>query len=445
LEQRLATDPDAREWFRVFALQVVAAADLRVARPAPVRVPASAAPAPAAPVERRALTVRSSQPSQPSRRHVLRYLGGGLAAGIAAVAGGWWLWPRSDRTARTPVPAGRGVRLRGARGDVVVRSADGTELPTTGAVPAGSTISANGSGASVELIYPNGTNVALTEDSAVTLGPTDDRLQLERGVIAADLRPPANGVPALTVATSEALVTGDTRAVVTLTQATRVTELGAQHGSVTVTALGGHWSGAVSGGELLTVGADGACRKQVHPGTPDGYALDLSTPLPVDWGVGRLASGAGGPVLEPELRFDQVQGRRTFQIRSEKGWARGFFRVVPDSVVTVRYRVARAGRGQMCVWVRMPDVRSADTGVLEWTGRFDTSPADRGPWQTLEVRAGALLANGEAPKFGSPWVGFLISLGTYEADLGLQVAEFRVTPPNPPPNCVVGPVLPGTH
>ena len=50
-------------------------------------------------------------------------------------------------------------------------------------------------------------------------------------------------------------------------------------------------------------------------------------------------------------------------------------------------------------------------------------------WQWLTVRAGDMRDNVEAPKFGDPWVGFLVIFNTYTADLGLRVAEFRVDPP----------------
>jgi hypothetical protein len=372
----------------------------------------------------------------------LWYLGGSLAAGIAAVAtvgAGRWLWPAPgspELAPSGPMPApDRFVRLRAIRGTVVVRGADGTDLPTDGAVPAGSTVATNGSGASVELLYPNGTNVALTEDSAVTLGPTDDRLRLDRGVIAADVRPPRDGGPALKLATSETLITGETRAIVTLTQAVRTTELGVQHGSVNVSATGGPWRGEVQGGELLTVRSDGECNKQKFPGTPDEYALDLTRPLPPSWGVGRILTGAGAdpPVLAPKYWYDPFHKREMYQIRSDKVWARGFFRLFPDSVVKVRYRVAKSGPGQVCLCVRTPDVRCPDTGVLEWNGDYVAS-ANAGDWQTLEVRAGAMIdsPNRFAPKFGSPWVGFLLIFNTYETDLGLEVAEFRVTSPDRP-------------
>jgi hypothetical protein len=309
LERRLATDPAAREWFHEFALQVVTVADL----PAPSCTAGWAEPT--APQTRP--TARGA--ARPSRRRVLWALGG-LAVGTAAPVGRFGLGPPA------PVPApGRAVRLAAIRGGVAVRGADGTDLWTGGAVPTGSTVSTNGPGASVMLLYPNGTNVALTENSAVTFSPNSSRLRLDRGVIAADLRSPNDGVPALALATAEALVTGGTRAAVALTQAVGVTELDVQHGSANVSAPGGRWLSAVSGGELLTVGSDGGCRKQTHPVTPEEFGLELSRPLPADWAVGRLAAGGDRPALVPEFWFDPFHQRSMYQIRANKAWTRGFF------------------------------------------------------------------------------------------------------------------------
>ena len=37
-----------------------------------------------------------------------------------------------------------------------------------------------------------------------------------------------------------------------------------------------------------------------------------------------------------------------------------------------------------------------------------------------------MLANNHTPKFGAPWVPFLIIFNTYKEDLGLKIAEFLV-------------------
>jgi hypothetical protein len=37
--------------------------------------------------------------------------------------------------------------------------------------------------------------------------------------------------------------------------------------------------------------------------------------------------------------------------------------------------------------------------------------------------------NKNQPKFDAPWIGFLLIFNTFEPDVGLEVAEFRVEPP----------------
>jgi hypothetical protein len=244
------------------------------------------------------------------------------------------------------------------------------------------------------------------------------------------VRPPLVGTEQLTLATAETVLTGSAGVIMTLYQAASVTEVGVQRGSVTVSAPTGRSLSEVRGGELLTVRSDGDFQMQAIRDTPDEYELNLTRPLAAGWGVGRLGAAGTRPVLVPEFWFDPFHQRKMYQMRSEKQWTRGFFRLHPDSVVRVRYRVSRSGPGQVCFCTRTPDVRSPDTGMLEWNGTYVADPA--GPnsgWQTLEVRAGAMLDNKYAPRFGHPWIGFLFIFNTYETDLGLQVAEFRVSPP----------------
>ncbi len=432
LEQRLATDPAARESFQAFTLQAVAAADLRAAQR--VAEPSATQPLPA---EQPASEPRS-EPRTPtqvasrrwSRRRVLGLLGGGLAASVGAVALGRWLWPEPVR----PSQPEKVVRLGAIRGTVTLRAADGSALPTDGPVPPGSTVATSGPGASAVLFYPNGTNVALTEDSTVTLGSDREHLRLERGVVAADVRPPLVGGLPLTLATAETVLTGNAGVIMTLYQAATVTEVGVQRGSVNVSAPGGQSLGEVRDGELLTVRAGGDCQKQPIRDTAESYSLDLTRALAPGWEVGQLVPGGGErSLLVPEFWPDPFyKGRKMYQIRSNKQWARGFFQLKGDSVVTVRYRLTKAekGTGQVCFCVRRPDVRSPDTGMLEWNGEYGSPehPVDADGWRTLTVAAGNMLANDYAPKFGELWIGFLFIFNTYTADLGLQVAEFRVSP-----------------
>jgi hypothetical protein len=67
------------------------------------------------------------------------------------------------------------------------------------------------------------------------------------------------------------------------------------------------------------------------------------------------------------------------------------------------------------------------TGVLEWNGDYQACLP--GQWRTVVVRAADMLNCKEAPAFGEPWVAFLLIFNTYDADIGLCVADLRVSRP----------------
>jgi hypothetical protein len=58
--------------------------------------------------------------------------------------------------------------------------------------------------------------------------------------------------------------------------------------------------------------------------------------------------------------------------------------------------------------------------------------APAGGWQGLVVKAADLLANRHTPAFDPPWVAFLVIVNSFEKDLGLEVADLRVTRPGRP-------------
>lgn len=382
----LTADPAARGWFQVLCAQAVAAAEL----------PAVAPPLPAA--------------GGWSRRRALG-LFGGLAAGAAGVAGGWWLW--ADRAP---------VRLSAVQGDVRVRAADGRALRAGGAVPAGATVETEGVGVVAVLEYPGGGTVSLLGGSAVTVTGGHE-LRLHRGTAAADLG-------AEPVALSTALVRLDDvgGSAVTLGQGQAAAEVAVHRGAVRVADAGGAPLAVVKGGELLTVGADGERRQGRAPAAPAEFAWDLAAPLPAGWGVGRREVGPDGPVVRPVAWPDPYYDHAPmFQIRSDHQWTRGLFALADDSVVHVRYRAREAEpRGQMCFCVRPVRPGAAATGVLEYNGGFEGTG---GGWRWLRARAADMLSNKHAPAFAAPRVAFLVIVNTFEADIGLEVAEFRVTRP----------------
>jgi len=186
--------------------------------------------------------------------------------------------------------------------------------------------------------------------------------------------------------------------------------------------------GGVGAGEGLPVRDKGEREKQPLRTSLDDFGWDLGNPPREGWRVGRIEPTPAGLVLRPERFFDPYHKTEMYQIRSNAQWARGYCRLVPETRVRMRYRVAKAGRGQVVFCVRSPKLQNAETGVVEWNGAF--GPA--GAWQEVSCHVAEMTDNRHAPKFDPPWLGFLVIVNGYETDTGLEVAELRVTRPGRP-------------
>ncbi len=303
----LATDPLARDWFRANSLHAVTAAELPVAVPSTV------------PAKRGW-----------SRRRVLQYIGGGLAAGVTA-----GLFGRKYLTD----PVFPQVRITAARGGVTVTNAAGRSLAPDGPLPVDATVITHGTNSSAVLTFPNGSDVLLAGDSAITFADDHHQLKLIRGSAIADVQPAKIGERAISFLTAQALVHAIGSVLLTLTYTVQATEVGVHTGQVTMADSSGGMIDSVRDGELFTLRSDGRWTKQALNVTPDDYSLDLSKPLPDGWFVGRKFDELSSPVIRPELWFDPYHQAEMYQIRSHNRWAKGLFRLQADSKVTVRYRV----------------------------------------------------------------------------------------------------------
>jgi hypothetical protein len=396
LAARLAADPAARDEFRLLSLQAVAAAEPG-APPAPAR--------------------------RWSRRQLLGLAGGGVAAGVVAtVLGRQFWWGGGD-------PADP-VRLTAAVGEVTLKTPAGEAVAAAGPVPADAVVATVGQSSSAVLRFPDGTDVSLGGESAATVAGHGRKLHLLRGTATATVPVPSAGAEPITLGTTEATCSRLGGAVLTLSRTLQMTEVGVQTGRASVTDAAGDPLEVVHPGEYLTVRADGRHRKQPVEPVAEDCKWDLTKPLPEGWAVGKIdAPQDGPPALVPVKWFDPYHQAEMYQVRSDHRWYKGFAKLHPGSRFVVRYRADRAGAGQLVACVRKDDLGSSDTGVIEWNGTF--AAAGPGQWHTLDVPAGAMLGNKHTPKFGAPWVAFLIIFNTYKEDLGLRIAAFQVIPPGP--------------
>jgi ferric-dicitrate binding protein FerR (iron transport regulator) len=431
LAARLVADPRARELFLLYSQQAVMVAELPAfAPPARTTHPLDgtatrAEPSTADTLASFGLPTPAAKPRRRlTRRGALGLIGGGLAAALMVGISG-----RLLREGNRP---GTGIRVRDVRGDVTVRDALGRIVPAGQTLPIGATVSTSGLGSSVILSYPDGTGITVAGDSVVTI-PDGSHVLLNQGVVSALVPPQDLGTEALSLLTPQVTLAGLSGVLLTLGQGSRATELEVHEGLVSALRPSGEPMAVVRQGETLTVGSDGDHRKRPTPAVPDQFAWNLNEPLPEDWHVGRREATPEGPVVVPASWPDPYwRYTRMYQIRSNKQWTRGFFRLQSDSEIRVRYRVRQAGAGQVCFCVRTPSSTCPYTGMLEWNGTFGEQKLGEkkvGEWDWLTVKAGAMLDNKERPNFGEPWVGFLIIFNTYKDNLGLEVAEFRVSRP----------------
>lgn len=427
LEGRLAADPVVRNSFQLFTMQAVAAAEL----------PPSMRPE----IERErigefASTSENTPRSQPfvpesptpaarargfSRRRVLQLTGGALAAGVAGIGLGRWFLGDSRN----------GVRVVSVQGVVTVRTPDGrvSRGRSDGPIPDRAMISTTGILSAAVLEYRDGTTVSLIGDSAVSVHANGQELWLHRGTATADVRTRKAGSEDLSLMTPLVTLPALNGVLLTLGLGTQGAEVEVQEGTVAAADPTGTPMAVVREGEMLIVRPNGDHSRQATPGTADEFVLDFSQSLPDGWAVGNRVETADGVVLRPELWPDPYYGGTAMhQIRSDHRWTRGFFRVVEESVVHVRYRAERElADGQMCFCARTPKTHCSDTGMLHYNDGFKATPP--GEWEWLHVRIADMLRNNQAPRFRTPMVMFLLIFNTYTEDIGLEIAEFRVTPP----------------
>ncbi len=408
LEQHLSADPQAREDFHLFCLQTVAAGEL-----------SSVSQAEREPLELE--TIPSKSPGMRwTRRQMLGYIGGSAAAAVLASLLG-------KQQFGSGIGELSGVRVLSVSGDVAMRTAGGLTVRPRGAIPVGGTLATYGPVSSAVVACLDGSEVSFTGDSEVAVKGDGNRLILLQGTATANVPPHNPGLQSMSLQTTHACLPRLSGVLMTMARTQRGTEVGVQNGMVFVDSPTGQSLGIVRAGEILTVRASGDRSKQLMPITPDDFSWDLSKPLPSSWNVGQREETADGPVVVPDLWLDPYYQVEMCQIRSDKQWARGFFRLFPDSTVRIRYWVDRPGPSQVVICVRTLSHSEATTGVLECNAAFEQAKPQT--WQTLEIRASDMLDNPHAPKFGAPWVGFLVIFNTYRSDIGLKVAGFEVMRP----------------
>lgn len=400
LSARLTADSAERERFQILCLQAVSLADQALAKPE--------------------TSSGSSIAGRFTRRRLLTLVGAGVALGGAA----WFL----NSTQETPSPGD--LELEVLQGIVRLTLDRRVQRIKPGRIPlpAGAVVIVEPPDGWAILHYPDGSMITLTGGSMTEVEVSDpSRIVLRGGHLSATLKPQSGLAHPISLATTIAAVTAARGASLALGYAGKATEVLVQSGQADVADMTGKNVDALRGGELLTLNPGGARKREAAPATPETYAWNLAEPLPEDWGVGTLHAMPDEQYVTPEFWYDPYHSAVMSQIRSHNRWTRGFFRLHADSRVRVKYRVERPGQSQICICVRTDTPDNPKSGVLGMTRIFEN--ARPGRWEELDLRAGDMMDDPNAPAFGPPWVGFLVIFNTYLMELGLHIAEFRVDPP----------------
>jgi hypothetical protein len=291
-------------------------------------------------------------------------------------------------------------------------------------------VATQGLGSSAILELEDGSTVLLLSDSTLSVQENGQRLQLHKGTASAELLPRRNK-DRITLVTALLMLSGVHNTAITVDAGMKTAEVEVYQGTVSVSAPTGEPMTVVREGELLTVGKNGTCSQQPTPVTPDRFSWDLTAPLPAGWHVGRREVAEGTPVVRCEPYPDPYyNGTVMHQIRSDNRWGRGLFSIVKGSTAYVRYRAKSASpKGQVCLCIRSKQAHCSDTGVLDYNGGFEASP--KGEWREIRFTVESMFdwPNKHKPTFDSPWICFLVIFNTYESDVALEVAEFRIDPP----------------
>ncbi len=405
LNTRLESDPDARQWFREVCVHAAVAGE--VAAPAGRHPPAVSPPA----------TGRG----RISRRVAIGF-GMGAAAGLGAGLVAHRLWTPGGPQASSP----GGAKVTWTRGQVFRSGPNGEAVEAGAVIPLGSGLTTVGPISSAVLELADGSTLCLSADTTVMVAARGGRVVVDQGGATADLRAAAADRPQVLVGTPQVGLFTDGGADIDLSSGGRQTEVNVQRGRVAACDPNGVRTD-LRNGDLLTVAADARPTVRPTPILPDNFVLDIRDRLPEGWRVGSREETPTGPLLVPQLWHDPYHSAEMYQLRSHQSWVRGLVRLFPDSVVTARYRADRTGDGQVVLVVRRPRSTFKDSGCLVWESQFLATPP--GEWRTLSVKAAEMLENKEGPRFAPPWVAFLLIFNTYTEDLGLRVADFRVSRP----------------
>jgi ferric-dicitrate binding protein FerR (iron transport regulator) len=407
LDRLLESDADARSSLREMAMQAVSLADL---------------------AREQDLAARRTKPTPTAARP--RWWSKGTLAvvvGLILLVSATTIW-----LSRGKVEAVTLAQLSGA----VSWTAEGGQSQT-GLQPGdslrGGTLSVEGAASSAQLVFRDGTTIALCGDSELVLpSQAGKQLSLRRGSLSADVRPQPSSRPMrIRTPTAEIVVLG-TRFYVSSQPVE--TAISVDAGKVRLRRLADERSVDVTQGQAATASldVDQPLEAAPLPPIPSQWRQTFDQPPPsICHGKWQEANAAGPGRMRNIADFSVRRSdgtpiaAYTVNVRDKLGIAT----VSPDSVLRVRYRMANPRPVLILVGLHQPTGWFA--GNFQTMVKPSTIPEDADGWRMWEAPLSALEAS--SPKDARiPDAGrvFLIYLACYSPQVQLEVAEITIEPPH---------------
>lgn len=299
-----------------------------------------------------------------------------------------------------------------------------------GDVTAGTTVYTRGAGSSARLVYPDGTEVLLDNESRLVVeGEQSKVLRLQSGHITANVAPQPAGHPML-VRTKQAVVEV-LGTELTVDAEVKSTSLSVQEGVVRLKRLSDGQAVEIHAGQFAV--ADGSASRKLgtqdSPQVPDEFVLSFDKDLPSGWRVGkRMASKP--PSREAYVRAEPVEGQPRgthYQIYTQNAYYEGLpglFRIHDDTHLHLTYRMAKPGWFQVFVGVR------PNSSVSAKRANFLLQPSNdglkSGQWRTLHIPF-SKLRNLQGDESASGQQAYFILLDTQVEARGLELQRIWVT------------------
>ncbi|VTU01803.1 Anti-FecI sigma factor, FecR OS=Chthoniobacter flavus Ellin428 GN=CfE428DRAFT_4845 PE=4 SV=1: FecR [Gemmataceae bacterium] len=302
-------------------------------------------------------------------------------------------------------------------------TADERRCESGAAVRSGDTVRTSGAAATATVRFPDGTEVVLAGDTAVSVADAGAKsLHIHRGDLALQVVPQPPGRP-LRVETADAVIeVAETNLSVScLGAGTAVDVRGGKDVSVRDRAR--DEAVAVRAGEAATVSPTAPLAPKPRPGSLASWAVDFREGVPRGWQYGAPTTVGGRAALRAEPVWVKQHGREHYQVASPNTWGRGLFTFDATGNLSVDLLLERPGAVQAILVVR-DDPAGVGPPPQVYIHDDIAAGVPAGGWQTVRAPLKDFRKRFDLAPHRAP-TAFLVILDTHDQDLGMVVGRIQ--------------------